>query len=204
MRLGIFGVAGSLALGAVIELVKYYRIPGLQALFRVYFELSRNTPLIVQLFFLFYALPKIGIVISAQTCAVVGLIFLGGSYMSAALASGISEIPHGEIEGARALGMSRLQILYMLVAPQGLKMALPGIFANLVFLIKETSVFSAIAVLDLMAVAKGIIGSTYDTNESLLLLVISYAAILIPFVAMYYILRRYVQKTSLAIKGGAA
>jgi polar amino acid transport system permease protein len=204
LRLGLFGVLGSLLLGGVVELVKYYKVPGLKAFFKLYFELSRNTPLIVQLFFLFYALPKIGVVISAETCAIVGLIFLGGSYMSAALASGISEISCGEIEGARALGLNRWQVLSILIAPQGVKMALPGIFANLVFLIKETSVFSAIAVLDLMAVAKGVIGSTYDTNESLLLLVVSYAVILTPFVVLYYVLHKYVQKTNIANKGGVA
>jgi polar amino acid transport system permease protein len=109
--------------------------------------------------------------------------------MFAAIDAGVKAIDAGELESARAIGLTKRQKLQLLVIPQSLKLSLPGIFANFIFLIKETSVFSAIAVVDLMSAAKDVIGLTYNTSESLFLLVMSYSVILLPFVVIYYILQ---------------
>jgi polar amino acid transport system permease protein len=194
LKLGLLGVFGAFCLGLFIQIVEYYKVPGLRQFFKLYFELSRNTPLIVQLFFLYYALPKIGVLIDAEHAAVVGLIFLGGSYMSAAIGSGIAEVSSGEVEAAKSIGLRKIQVFRVLIAPVGLKNALPSIFANLVFLVKETSVFAAIAVLDLMSVTKDVIGLYYDTDEALFLLVLSYFIILAPFVAIYYYSNRRIKR----------
>ena len=74
-----------------------------------YIQLSRNTPLLVQLFFLYYGLPKIGIKTNAELCSIAGLAFLGGSYMAEAFRSGLEAIEPIQTESALSLGMSRLQ-----------------------------------------------------------------------------------------------
>ena len=72
--------------------MRYYKIPVARQITAVYIELSRNTPLLVQLFFLYYGFPKIGVRLSAEVCGVVGLAFLGGSYMAEAFRSGLEAV----------------------------------------------------------------------------------------------------------------
>ena len=76
-------------IGLVCSMIKYFRIPVLRQIVECYIELSRNTPLLIQLFFLYFGLPKIGIVLSSEQCAITGLTFLGGSYMAEAFRSGL-------------------------------------------------------------------------------------------------------------------
>lgn len=79
VRIGLMGVGGSLVIGLILAFIRVEKIPVLNGITKVYIELSRNTPLLIQLFFLYFGLPKIGIVLSSETCAVAGLIFLGAS-----------------------------------------------------------------------------------------------------------------------------
>ena len=78
VTIGVFGIVLSVAIGLVCALVKYYRIPVARQIVAAYIELSRNTPLIVQLFFLYFGLPKAGILLSSEACGVIGLAFLAG------------------------------------------------------------------------------------------------------------------------------
>lgn len=178
--LGITGILFSMAAGLICSLIEYYRIPLLRQVTAFYIELSRNTPLLVQLFFLYFGLPKIGIMLSSECCAVIGLSFLGGSYMAEAFRSGLETIEKGQVESALALGLTHPQAMRYVVFPQALAVSIPALCANVIFLIKETSVFSVVALADLMYVAKDLIGLYYQTDEALLMLVISYLVLLLP------------------------
>lgn len=180
LRLGITGILFSMAVGLICSLIEYYRIPLLRQVTAFYIELSRNTPLLVQLFFLYFGLPKIGIMLSSECCAVIGLSFLGGSYMAEAFRSGLETIEKGQVESALALGLTHPQAMRYVVFPQALAVSIPALCANVIFLIKETSVFSVVALADLMYVAKDLIGLYYQTDEALLMLVISYLVLLLP------------------------
>ena len=85
LRIALWGVLFSFLLGLFCSLIQYYKVPVLRRIVGVYIELSRNTPLLVQLFFLYFGLPKLSVVISSESCAVIGLAFLGGSYMACLL-----------------------------------------------------------------------------------------------------------------------
>ena len=85
VKIGVIGILFAILLGLVCAAIQYYKVPVLRWIVAVYVELSRNTPLLVQLFFIYYGFPKIGIRMSAEVCGVVGLAFLGGSYMAEAL-----------------------------------------------------------------------------------------------------------------------
>ena len=180
VKIGWLGIALALAIGLFVAFVVHFKVPLLAPLSRVYVELFRNTPLLVQLFFIYFGLPKIGLSISAETCGFVGLGLLGGSYMAEVFRSGLESIPKSQTESALALGLSKRQLFLSVILPQALSQSVPGIMANIIFLLKETSVFSAISLMDLMFTTKDLIGLYYDTTEALFLLVIFYIIMLLP------------------------
>lgn len=184
------GIVLSFALGLFCAVVQYYRVPFLRKIVVMYIELSRNTPLIIQLFFLYFAFPKLGIVWSAEVCGVVGLAFLGGSYIAETLRSGLESVDKSQLESAKSLGFSKLQTVVEIILPQAFAVSVPGLCANVIFLIKETSIVSAIALADLMYVARELIGLYYETDEILVMLVVSYLIILLPISVLGWILER--------------
>lgn len=180
VRIGFAGIILSVLIGFICAAVQNYRIPVLRQFTSVYIEISRNTPLLIQLFFIYYGLPKIGVRTDAEVCGIAGLAFLGGSYMAEAFRSGIDAIDPVQRESAYSLGMNRRQALQYVILPQAVSISMPALMANVIFLLKETSVFSAISLMDLMFTAKDLIGLYYETTESLFLLVVFYLLILLP------------------------
>ncbi|WP_379132657.1 amino acid ABC transporter permease [Paenibacillus sp. sgz500958] len=180
VKLAFWAILFSLILGLLFSIVLYYRIKGVSVIIHAYIELSRNTPLLVQLFFLYYGLPKIGLRMSEVTCAIVGLTFLGGSYMTEAFRSGIEAVGKSQIESGLSIGLSRVQLARHVILPQAFAISIPALGANVIFLLKETSIVGAIALMDLMNVAKDLIGMHYKTAESLLLLVLAYLVLILP------------------------
>lgn len=180
VRLGLLGIALSVVIGLFCAAALYRNVPVLRTIVRVYIELSRNTPLLIQLFFLYYGLPKLGIRTTPAACGVAGLAFLGGSYMAEAFRSGLEAIAPIQLESALSLGMTQTQALTSVILPQALTVSFPALMANVIFLMKETSVFSAVSLMDLMFTAKDLIGLYYSTTESLFLLVVFYLLILLP------------------------
>lgn len=193
VRLAFLGIIGAFSLGLINSIIRYYRIPIIQQITAAYIELSRNTPLVIQLFFLYYGLPRLGIVLDAEVCAITGLIFLGGSYMAESFRSGFGAIKKSQIEIGASLGLTNWQIFQYILLPQALAIALPSFSANIIFLVKETSVFSIIALADLMYVAQDLIGLQYETDEALLLLVTSYLIILLPLSLFFYYIERRIR-----------
>ncbi|MDR0570329.1 MAG: amino acid ABC transporter permease [Clostridiales Family XIII bacterium] len=180
LKLAGAGIALSLVLGLLCALALYYRVPVLRRAVAAYIELSRNTPLLIQLFFLYFGLPKLGVMLSSWTCALIGLTFLGGSYMAEAFRGGLDSVSKAQIEAGLSIGMRSLALARHVALPQAFLVALPGLCANSVFLIKETSIVSIVALPDLMFVARELIGLYYNTVEALGMLVFAYVVILLP------------------------
>lgn len=190
LRIGWMGILFAIVIGLVCALIVHYRIAVLRQIVKVYIELFRNTPLLVQLFFIYFGLPKIGISISAEVCGVAGLALLGGSYMAEAFRSGLEAIEKIQMESALSLGMTRTQAMWYVILPQAVSISVPAFVANVIFLLKETSVFSAISLMDLMFTAKDLIGLYYKTAECLFLLVVFYLIILLPVSILGTLLER--------------
>lgn len=180
LKIAALGIVLSMAIGLICSLIKTMQVPVLRKVVSIYIELSRNTPLLIQLFFLYFGLPKIGIVLSSESCGVIGLAFLGGSYMAEAFRSGMESVASIQVESALSLGMKSIQVFRHIILPQALETSVPVLCANIIFLVKETSVFSAVALADLMFVAKDLIGIYYKTDEALFMLVVAYLIILLP------------------------
>lgn len=180
LKIGWLGVFLSIALGLLVAMIVHYRVPVLRQIAKVYIELFRNTPLLIQLFFIYFGLPKVGISFSPEVCGVMGLGLLGGSYMAETFRSGIEAVDEIQYETALSLGMSKAQVMFHIVLPQAVTFSTPAFVANIIFLLKETSVFSAISLMDLMFTAKDLIGLYYKTAECLTMLVVFYLLILLP------------------------
>lgn len=191
--LSLIGIIGSIIVGIIASLTQYFKVLVLSQVMTAYVELARNTPLLIQLFFLYYAFPVIGIKMSAEVCSIIGLIFLGGAYMAEGFTGGFNGISTSQINSGKALGMSRFQLAHYVVFPQGFALSMPALTANIIFLIKETSIFSVIAIPELTNTALDLIGMYYRSNEYLLMLVIAYAIILIPVILLLTWLERRVR-----------
>ena len=136
--------------------------------------------MLVQLFFLYFALPKIGIRMTPEVCGSLGLGLLGGAYMAETFRSGLESVAPIQEESALSLGMTPLQAFWHVILPQAFTASVTGIVANVIFLLKETSVFSVISLMDLMFTAKDLIGMYAKTLECLTLLVVFYLIMLLP------------------------
>ncbi|MBM0637512.1 amino acid ABC transporter permease [Campylobacter sp. VicNov18] len=198
IKLSFFGIVFSLFIGLFCILASYFKIKILDTMCKAYIEFSRNTPLLIQLFFLYYALPKFNIHLEqieplrficlsveetlrpSFACAIVGLSFLGGSYMAESLRSGFEAIRKQQFEAGLALGFSRFGNLRYVILPQALAISMPSISANIIFLIKETSVVSIIALPDLVNLMTSLNSLTYKTDELLFLLFMGYLCIILP------------------------
>lgn len=180
IKIGWIGILLAIAIGIFGAFILYFKIPVIATIVKVYVELFRNTPLLVQLFFIYFGLPKLGLSISAETCGALGLGLLGGSYMAEAIRSGLEAVPLSQTESSVSLGFNKAQIFRYIILPQAFSISVPALLANVIFLLKETSVFSAISLMDLMFTAKDLIGLYYNTTESLFLLVVFYIVMLLP------------------------
>ena len=175
--LGVFfaGVAGF-----ICAIVVFFRLKILSKIAAAYIEFARNTPLIIQLFFLYYGLGRWGLQLSSFTCTVLGLAFLGGGYLAESFKSGFDAVSRQQFEAGLSLGLSESQNFLYIILPQSLAVAMPSISANLIFLFKETSVVSIIALPDLVHTMSAINAITYKTDELLLMLFLAYLAIILP------------------------
>ncbi|MCI5754451.1 MAG: amino acid ABC transporter permease [Clostridiales bacterium] len=190
LRLGLIGIALSILIGLICAIVQYDKVPVLRRIVGAYIELSRNTPLLIQLFFIYYGLPKLGIRTDPASCGIAGLAFLGGSYMAEAFRSGLEAVDAVQLESAYSLGMTKWQAMWYVILPQAASISVPAFMANVIFLLKETSVFSAVSLMDLMFTAKDLIGLYSKTTECLFLLVVFYLLILLPVSILGSVLER--------------
>ena len=194
VKLGVIGIIFAIIVGLFCSLIQYYKVPVVRRIVSVYIEISRNTPLLVQLFFIFYGLPRLGIPTDAETCGIAGLTFLGGSYMAEAFRSGLESVDKIQTESAYSLGMNRLQTMRYVILPQAMSVSIPAFVANVIVLLKETSVFSAISLMDLMFTAKDLMGMDHNTVECLFLLVVFYLLILLPISIVGTVIERRIRR----------
>ncbi len=180
LSIGWAGIIGAVVIGLVVAILVHLRVPVARRICQVYVEVFRNTPLLIQLFFIYFGLPRFGLSITPAVCGALGLALHGGAYMAESFRSGLESVDVIQHESSLALGLSRLQAIRYVILPQAVTLSFPSFIANVIFLLKETSVFSAISLMDLMFVTKDLMGLYYRTTECLVMLVAFYLVILIP------------------------
>ncbi len=140
-------------------------------------EFIRNTPLLVQLYFLFYGLPLLGIRFSAMITGVIGLGLYYSAYVAEAYRGGIDAVPHGQWEAAQVLGFSRRQTWRRIILPQAVPPLIPVLGNYLIGMFKETPLLAMITIPELLSAARQITGMTYQYAKTYTILALLFLAI---------------------------
>lgn len=153
---------GGIALGFLLALGRLYGPKPLVALVRFYVWLIRGTPLLVQLFLIFYGLPSAGITLDAFTAAVVGFTLNVGAYTSEVIRATLDAVPKGQWEASYSIGMNWFQAMRRIVLPQAARIAVPPLSNTFISLVKDTSLAAAVTVPELFQAAQRIAAATYE------------------------------------------
>jgi len=162
VELSVLSMALAVVVGLVIVLVRLYAIAPLQWLAKAYVEIIRGTPLLIQLFLIYYGLPEIGIRLNAFLAAILGLGLNYAASESENYRAGIQSIPRGQTEASLALGMSRWQTLQHVVLPQAFRVVIPPVTNDFIAMFKDSSIVSVITMVELTKVYGMLAMSTYD------------------------------------------
>jgi polar amino acid transport system permease protein len=162
VELTIIGLAIGFALGLLAALSRHYGPKWAKALAVGYIELFRGTPLLVQVFLIYYGLPAMGITFSRMASAIIALGLNSGAYQAEYLRGSLMAVGEGQMMAARAIGMSRVKAIFYIILPQALRLAIPAWANEPVSLLKTTAVVFLISVPELMTKAKAIAAQTYN------------------------------------------
>jgi cystine transport system permease protein len=160
--LTILSFALGLGLGLVAALVRLFGPWPLAAAVRFYVWIIRGTPLLVQLFLIFYGLPSVGILLDAFTAALIGFTLNIGAYTSEIIRAAISSVAKGQWEASFSIGMSWGQTMRRTILPQAARVAVPPLSNTFISLVKDTSLAAAITVPELFQAAQRIVATTYE------------------------------------------
>jgi polar amino acid transport system permease protein len=172
-----FAIAGSLVIGVVLGAARAHRIPVISQLTAVYVEIVRNTPILVQIFMIFYGLPQFGIVFDAFTVAWLSVMIWGGAFNSENFRAGFGAVSHRHREAALALGFTPLKTFFNVTLPIGGRIALPSSINTYISVIKNTSLMYVIGYAELTTTALNISNLTLETTEALTVLAVVYLAL---------------------------
>lgn len=153
LQITLLAFVVALVLGLLTALASTSRVTLLRAIARVYVEAIRNTPVLLQIFIVFFGLPSLGVTLGAYTAGVIALGLNVGAYLAEVFRAGIQSVPRGQLEAASILGLDRSQIFVEVVLPQAARAVYPAIVNNLIQLLLGTSLLSAIALPELSGTA---------------------------------------------------
>ena len=174
LKVSAIAIAGSFVIGLTLGAARAHRIPVVSQLAAVYLEIIRNTPILVQIFMLFYALPQIGIRLDAFTTAWVAVTIWGGAFNSENFRAGFQAVPQRYREAGLALGFSPLGTFLNVTLPIGGRIALPSSINTYISVVKNTSLMYVIGYAELTTTAVNIANLTLETLEALTVLGIVY------------------------------
>ncbi|MNM56457.1 L-cystine transport system permease protein TcyB [compost metagenome] len=156
----------SFALGLILALfIALMRISGawlLEGIAKFYVWIIRGTPLLVQLFIIFYGLPKIGVILAPLPSAIIGFTMNMGAYNSEVIRAAIISIAKGQWEAAYSIGMTKRQALDRIILPQAARVSIPPLFNSFISLVKDTSLAASITLTEMFQVAQRITAATYE------------------------------------------
>ncbi len=184
IEVSILGMVGAVLLGFALAIMRVYGPFPLRWIATLYIELIRGTPLLIQLLILFYGLPNIGIKLEPFVAGVLGLALNYAAYEAENYRAGLLAIPKGQMEAARALGMTQRQGLFHVVIPQSFRLVLPPVTNDFISLLKDSSLVSMVTLVDLTGAYKQIATQTFDYFSAGLLVATFYLLIGLPFVRL--------------------
>ena len=187
----------ALVIAVVVAMIQYAHVKGLGFLCRVYIWIIRCTPLLVQLYLVFYGLPSLGIVLDAYPTAVLVFGINEGAYMAESMRGALEAVPSGQMEAGYCVSMSYLQTMWHVILPQAFRTAFPALSNSLISMVKGTSLASVITVTEMFRQAVVINGRVYES----LALYTEVALIYLAFCSVLTLLQRWGEK-KLSAYGG--
>jgi len=162
LELSFFSILLGTLFGLLVMLLKLTRLKVLEKITDVYISIVRGTPLLLQLYFIFYGLPMLGLEFDSFTSACIGLAFHSGAYISEIFRGAINAIHYGQEEAGKAIGMNRLEIFYHITLPQAVKQAIPALGNQFIIAVKDSSLASVITITETMLIARQFVAATYN------------------------------------------
>jgi len=195
LTVAFFGVVGALAVGAVGATMRISSARPARVAATAFTEFFRNTPPLVQIYFLAFALPKLPgvgphLVLPAVVAATLGLVLHQGAVNIEILRAGLEAVPEGQREAAQALGLSRLDQLREVLVPQAVRISLPALGNNVISLFKNTTLVASIGVLDLFGEANDVIATLLVSAELFLTVGVVYVLCVILLGSLFRALER--------------
>lgn len=175
--LTLISFACGLAIAIVTAIARLSGVKILRLIFGAYVWIFRGTPLLVQLFIVFYGLPAVGVTLETWTAAVIAFSLNVGAYASESVRASILSVPRGQREAAMSLGMTQAQILRRIIAPQAVRISLPPLSNTLIGLVKDTSLAASITMVDMFMVAQRIAARTFEPLLLYVLAALIYLAV---------------------------
>lgn len=160
--LTIISFAIGMVVALVTALVRVAKVPVARQVAEFYVWIIRGTPLLVQLFIIFYGLPGMGIVLDAFPAAIIAFSLNVGAYASETVRAAICSVPIGQLEAGYCAGLSYLQTMRRIILPQAFKVAFPSLFNSLIALVKDTSLAANITLLEMFMATQRIAARTYE------------------------------------------
>ena len=152
----------ALIIATVTALIQVAKVPVLKTLARFYIWVIRGTPLLVQLFVIFFGLPKLGILLDPFPAAVIVFSINEGAYSAETIRAAIESVPLGQLEAGECVGLSWLQAIKRIILPQALRTAFPTLFNSLISMLKDTSLAANITVTEMFMQTQRIVARTYE------------------------------------------
>jgi polar amino acid transport system substrate-binding protein len=162
IEISVLAMALAVVVGLIIVLMRLYGVAPVRWFAKAYVEVMRGTPLLIQLFLIYYGLPQIGIRLNAFIAAIIGLGLNYAANEAENYRAGIQAIPHGQTEAAQALGMTRKQYVRHIILPQAMRMVIPPVTNDFIAMFKDSSIVSVITMVELTKVYGMLAMSTYD------------------------------------------
>ena len=153
----------ALLISVIVAMIQYAKVPVLRQVCRVYIWIVRGTPLLVQLFLVFYGLPQLGVVWAAFPTAVVVFGFNEGAYMAESVRGALESVSRGQMEAGYCVGMNYFQIMWHVILPQAFRTAFPALSNSLISMMKGTSLAATITVMEMFRQAQVINGRVYES-----------------------------------------
>ena len=160
--LTVISFAIALVIATATALVQFAGVPVLKQLARFYIWVVRGTPLLVQLYVVFYGLPDLGVLLDPFPAAVIVFSINTGAYAAESIRAALEAVPRGQIEAGYCVGMTYAQVMRRIVLPQAMRTAFPPLSNELIALVKDTSLAANITVLEMLMATQQIISRTYE------------------------------------------
>ena len=196
--LTVISFALALIIAMACAMIQIANVKGLKQIVRFYIWIVRGTPLLVQLYLIYFGLPDLGIVLPSFPCAILVFALNEGAYCAETMRAAIESVPKGQLEAGYCVGMSYMQIMRRIVLPQAFRTAFPPLSNSLISMVKDTSLAANITVMEMFMQAQRIAGRTYEH----LALYTETAIIYLIFCTVFTRLQRLGEKKLNRLSGG--